>query len=208
MKKWLYENWMKATPFLALYSFILLWLYLRGANYALFLIWLQTPVYWLHEAEEYVWPGGFLDYFNRNTLRSRRGDYPLDLAGSFWINIPLVYLLLPLSGIASTLWGVEWGLWTAYFSALNALFHVGMFFRFNFRYNPGLVVSTFVNIPVGIYTAWYLLSHGLVSTGANIASIVFGILAQASMMIYGFAFLIPKIKREGIFIERSPKAPK
>ena len=24
---WLYENWMKGTPFLALYTFILIWLY-------------------------------------------------------------------------------------------------------------------------------------------------------------------------------------
>ena len=26
---WLYENWMKGTPFLALYTFILIWLYGR-----------------------------------------------------------------------------------------------------------------------------------------------------------------------------------
>lgn len=31
MKKtldWLYDNWMKATPFLAVYSFILIWLFM------------------------------------------------------------------------------------------------------------------------------------------------------------------------------------
>lgn len=41
MKKtlnWLYENWMKGTPFLALYTFILIWLYVKDANYPLFLI--------------------------------------------------------------------------------------------------------------------------------------------------------------------------
>ena len=45
MKKtmqWLYDNWMKATPFLALYSFILIWLYVKEQNYALFLIWMQV----------------------------------------------------------------------------------------------------------------------------------------------------------------------
>jgi len=60
---WLYENWMKGTPFLALYTFILIWLYVKDANYPLFLIWLQCSAYWLHEFEEYVCPGGFLDYF-------------------------------------------------------------------------------------------------------------------------------------------------
>lgn len=40
MKKalnWLYDNWMKATPFLAVYTFILIWLYVRPNNFALFL---------------------------------------------------------------------------------------------------------------------------------------------------------------------------
>lgn len=53
---WLYENWMKGTPFLALYTFILIWLYVKDANYPLFLIWLQCSAYWLHEFEEYVCP--------------------------------------------------------------------------------------------------------------------------------------------------------
>lgn len=201
MKKtmqWLYDNWMKATPFLAFYSFILLWLYVREQNYALFLIWIQTPIYWLHEFEEYICPGGFLDFFNRNPLGSKSGDYPLTPKGSFWINIPLVYILMPSAGILSHFFGIEWGLWAAYFSVLNAFAHVAMYFVFGFRYNPGLIASTFVNIPFGIYTVWYIVSNIPVSATANIASIIFGIVAQASMMIYGFAYLVPKIKREGL----------
>ena len=31
---WLYEHWMKGTPFLALYTFVLIWLYVRGNDYA------------------------------------------------------------------------------------------------------------------------------------------------------------------------------
>ena len=88
--QWLYDHWMKATPFLAFYTTILIWLYVKEQNYALFLIWMQTPIYWLHEFEEYICPGGFLDFFNRKPLGSVRGDYPLTKAGSFWINIPLV----------------------------------------------------------------------------------------------------------------------
>lgn len=195
--KWLYENWMKATIFLAFYTFILLWLYVREQNYALFLIWLQTPIYWTHEFEEYVCPGGFLDFFNRNMMGSTRGDEPLNKVGSFWINIPLVYILMPAAGLMAHFFELEWGLWTAYFSFLNAFAHVVMFLKFGRKYNPGLVVSVLLNIPVAIYTVWYFLTNNLVSTGANIASTIFGIIAQASMMIYGFGFLVPKMKREG-----------
>ena len=195
--KWLYDNWMKATPFLAVYSFILLWLYVKVQNYALFLIWLQTPIYWTHEFEEYILPGGFLDFFNRNMMGSTRGDKPLDKVGSFWINIPLVYILMPAAGLMAHFFGLEWGLWTAYFSFLNAFAHVVMFFIFGCKYNPGLVVSILLNIPFGAYTVWYFISNNLVSTGVNVWSIIFGIIAQASMMVYGFGFLVPKMKREG-----------
>ncbi len=67
---------------------------------------------------------------------------------------------------------------------------------FGRRYNPGLVTSTFVNVPFGIYMVWYFLSNGLVSPTVNIISIIVGIVAQASMMVYGFAYLVPKMKRE------------
>ena len=73
-----------------------------------------------------------------------------------------------------------------------------MAFIFGRKYNPGLVASVILNIPFGIYHVWYFLSNHLVSAEVNIASIVFGIIAQASMMIYGFAYLVPKIKREGL----------
>ena len=197
---WLYDNWMKATPFLAIYTFILIWLYVGHdtvQGIALTLIWLQCPFYWAHEFEEYVAPGGFLSFFNQGPLRSTVPDKPLTKAGSFWINIPLMYVLLPLAGVVSNFWGVEWGLWTAYYSMLNASAHVVMFFIFGRKYNPGLVMSLLLNIPLGIFTVWYFLTNGLVSTSANIVSIIVGIIAQASMMVYGFAFLVPQSKREG-----------
>lgn len=194
--KWLYENWMKATPFLAFYAFVLLFLYVKDLNFALYLIWLQTCIYWLHEFEEYILPGGFLDYFNSNMMKSNRGDYPLTQVGSFWINIPLVYIAMPLSGLLAHFLGIKWGLWTAYFSALNAFAHVIMFLKFGRKYNPGLVVSILLNIPVGVYTIWYFLSNHFVSSTENIISIIVGVLAQASMMIYGFGYLVPRMKRE------------
>ena len=200
MKKalnWLYEHWMKATPFLAIYTFILIWLYVKDVDFGLFLIWLQCPFYWAHEFEEYVAPGGFLKFFNLGPLGSTVPDKPLTKAGSFWINIPLMYVLLPLSGVLSHYFGNEWGLWTAYYSTLNASVHVVMFFIFGRKYNPGLVCSILLNIPLGIYTIWYFLTNGLVSTGANVFSIIVGIIAQASMMVYGFAYLVPTSKKEG-----------
>ncbi len=194
---WLYEHWMKSTPFLALYTFVLIWLYVKDADFGLFLIWLQCPFYWAHEYEEYVAPGGFLKFFNMGPLGSTRPDKPLTKGGTFWINFPLMYVLLPLSGILSHYLGTDWGLWTAYYSMLNASAHVVMFFIYGCKYNPGLVISVLLNIPLGVYTVWYFISNGLVTTEVNIVSIIVGFVAQFSMMVYGFAFLVPQSKREG-----------
>ena len=52
---WLAEHWPKSTIFLSIYAFVLLTLYLYPKDLLLFLIWLQTPIYWLHQFEEYVY---------------------------------------------------------------------------------------------------------------------------------------------------------
>ncbi len=193
---WLYNNWMKATPFLAVYSFILVFLYVRDVNYPLYLIWLQGIIYWTHEFEEYIFPAGFLKFFNHYMMGSTQEEYPMSKIGSFWINIPLVYIAMPASAILAHFFGLKWGLWTAYFSFLNAFSHVVMWLIFGRKYNPGLVVSVVLNIPVAIYTVWFFLANHLVSGTANVMSIIVGILAQASMMIYGFGYLKPLLKKE------------
>ena len=194
--KWLYENWMKATPFLAFYTFVLVFLYVKDVNYPLYLIWLQGIIYWVHEFEEYILPGGFLAFFNRHMMRSNQDEYPLTKIGSFWINIPLVYIAMPFSALLAHFFGLEWGLWTAYFSFLNAFAHAIMFFIFGRKYNPGLIISIFLNIPFAIYMVWYFFDNNLVTTQGNIISIIVAIIAQASMMIYGFGYLVPKMKKE------------
>ena len=192
--KWLYENWSKSTLFLAIYILLLLFLYVMDKNYALFLIWLQTPVYLLHEFEEYICPGGFLNFFNRKILKSDKGDFPLDKAGSFWINIPLIFIAFPLAAILADKIDLSIGIWIAYFSIINALAHVAWFFKH--KYNPGFIISLFVNIPVGIYTIYYFASNHLISTKAQIIGFVIGVIVQVVMAMYGFIYLKPKIQQQ------------
>jgi len=77
---------------------------------------------------------------------------------------------------------------------INALSHVGLFFKL--RYNPGLVASLFLNIPIGIFTIIYLNDKELVSTIVNFISFVIGLSIQVLLMIYGFLYLKPKIKNK------------
>ncbi|NRB82607.1 MAG: HXXEE domain-containing protein [Winogradskyella sp.] len=192
MMKWLYKNWYKSTIFIAIYLIIILPLYLLKSDYAVFLIWLQFAVYLLHQFEEYILPGGFVKFFNNKVLQSDKDNYPLDDRASFWINIPIIFIAFPLSAILASCIDISIGIWTAYFSIINALSHVVMFFKH--RYNPGFFVSLFLNIPVGTYTVFYFDDHGIISTNAQLIGLMIGVLIQAAVMIYGFKVLKPKVK--------------
>ncbi len=190
--KWLYDNWYKSTIFLAGYLLVFLFLFVYEINFALFLIWLQFVVYLFHQFEEYVLPGGFVAFFNQNPLGSKSSNYPLDDKASFWINILIIFIAFPFSAILSSIVEVSLGIWMAYFSIINALSHVGMFFKY--RYNPGLIVSVFLNIPVGIYTLYYFQTQNLISIEEHLFGLLIGVLFQGVVMIYGFRILKPKVK--------------
>ncbi len=190
--KWLYDNWYKSTIFIAVYMLIVLFLFVLETDFALFLIWIQFVVYLFHQFEEYILPGGFVKFFNNKILGSTREKFPLDDVASFWINIPIIYIAYPLSAILSGYVDISIGIWTAYFSIINALSHVGMFFKY--RYNPGFFVSLFLNIPIGIYTIYYFASQNIISMNEQLIGLGIGILTQAVVMIYGFKVLKPKVK--------------
>ena len=94
MMSWLKENWPKSTIFLAVYSTIFIFLFVLEKDIALFLIWIQLPIYWLHQFEEFVFPGGFMETFNRQILGSDEREWPLSRKEVFWINIPIISEIL------------------------------------------------------------------------------------------------------------------
>ncbi|WP_100925218.1 HXXEE domain-containing protein [Tenacibaculum sp. SZ-18] len=190
--KWLYENWFKSTIFLAIYVLIFLFLFLFQTNFSLFLIWLQFVIYLVHQFEEYVLPGGFLEFLNKELLGSAESDFPADKKFSFWINIPIIFVGYPVSAILSGYIDLSIGIWTAYFSIINAMSHVGMFLKH--KYNPGFFISLFLNIPVGIYTIYYFVSQNLISLNSHIIGLIIGLLVQGFVMMLGFKVLKPTIK--------------
>ncbi len=189
---WLYDNWYKSTIFLAIYLGIFLFVYLKDVNYPLFLLWLQLVIYFIHQFEEYVFPGGFVKFFNTKSLGSDKNDFPLDKKVSFWINIPIIFIALPVSMLLAGYINIAIGIWTAYFSVINALSHVGLFLKN--KYNPGFFVSLFLNIPVGIYTIYYFASLNIISLSDQLIGLGIGLLFQIIVMLYGFVILKPKIK--------------
>ncbi len=189
---WLKNNWPVSTPFLAVYFITMLLLFRDKMDLALLLLWLHVPVYFLHQFEEYIYPGGFLEYFNKNVLGSDLPEFPMTKTAVLWINVPVIFVAYPVSVILAGQFGVSVGLWIVYFSIINASSHVGMYLTKG--YNPGFVVSVLLNIPVGVLTIGYFISQDLASLKVHIIGFLLALGVQVGLMVYGFLILKPKIK--------------
>ncbi|NOX73102.1 MAG: HXXEE domain-containing protein [Alphaproteobacteria bacterium] len=186
------ELWPKTTVYLAIFTSALLLIFRGQMDAALFLIWLQVPVYFLHQFEEYIFPGGFIRYFNINVLGASTPDFPVTRTFAFWINVPIIFIAFPATAFLAGKVGLAFGLWVAWFSILNAFSHVVLFFKQG--YNPGFAVSATLNIPVGVGTLAYIATHDLVTIKAQIIGFLIAAVVQGGLMAYGFGVLKPRIK--------------
>jgi hypothetical protein len=181
MVNWLYKNWAKLSVLLAIILTIFIIVFIKTENTVLFLIWIQIPVYLLHQFEEHA-RNGFKNYINKKVFKVQEGDFPLNDKNIFWINIPIIWILMPTFAVLSSI-NMMFGLWIPYFAVLNSLSHVIFSIR-NREYNPGLIVSLILGIPVGAYALIVFYSNIAVPTIISILSIFFALLLH--IIIFGY----------------------
>ena len=87
---------------------------------------------------------------------------PLDENFIFLVNILYIWILLPLFGILTTI-DYRYGLWLPYFSFFAGIAHIALALRAGKLYNPGLIVSLVINIPVGLWAILFLIKKGILS---------------------------------------------
>lgn len=146
------QHWARGALPMALVLLILSPLLPAGFGLATFLVFLQLPIYMLHQYEEHA-NGAFKAFMNE---RRPPGAPPLTDEKIFCINILGV-------------WGVDLcalyleryvrgglGLIAPYLAVINGLLHVGMGIKMR-RYNPGLVTGLLLLLPLG--------GHSIVAIG-------------------------------------------
>ncbi|WP_375598744.1 HXXEE domain-containing protein [Devosia sp. Naph2] len=131
------------------------WLYL--------LIW---PIATLHTVEEYIFPGKFLNYFNKYAFDSPTELGPLTAKRAF-LTDTLTGIFNP---VILILFGTFFlpGVW--FFVGLltiNGAFHLLESIRRG-NYFPGLVTAILLYFPGFAYITWFYLDQGLIS-GTSIA---------------------------------------
>ena len=157
---WFKRDWAKAGLLISIFLFAFLFFIVKDTDFVLFLLLLQTPLYMLHEAEVYIFPGGFGKFFNMDIMKFDTPDKPLDEDFIFSINIILIWIILPFFGLLAAK-DYVYGLWLPYFSFFAGVSHIALGIKARKRYNAGLVVSLLLNIPVGVWSVLYLINQGL-----------------------------------------------
>ena len=181
---WLKRDWAKTGFILAIFLFVFLFVFVRDYDKAVFVLLLQTPLYMLHQTEEYIFPGGFGKFFNTQIFKLNTEDKPLDQNFIFFINVILVWIFLPLFGLLSIL-DYQYGLWIPYFSFFAGIAHILLAIKAGKLYNPGLIVSLFLNIPVGLWSILFLFNLGVINNFFLNFHILIGLGLNAMLPILG-----------------------
>ncbi len=181
MRNYLYRHWADSTLMMALALIVLLLSFLPSTPWYLFLIWLQFPIYLIHEFEEHVFPGKFREFINREVFHSNVDDSPLTIPAVFWINILAIWILFPIAAILAQHVSPEYGLLLPIFGLFNASLHILMLL-IKRKYNPGVLVSLFVNYPSGIYTLYILNQAGFIHVTNLTLAVLLTIFSHALMV--------------------------
>jgi len=153
------QNWAKLSPFFGVLTAVLLFLLFKPSQ-AIFWALVNIPLYFFHQTEEHLWPGGFKDYINRVVNQLPEGEEVLTDKKVFWINILLVWAAFLLFGGLAFI-NLGFGLLIILFSIVNCLTHIMQAIKQR-EWNPGLVMAS-LQFLISIYAAYFVTKNGLVN---------------------------------------------
>jgi uncharacterized protein with HXXEE motif len=141
------------------------------------LAWAALPALLWHQTEEWVWPGGFLPWFNREVAGGSDDEYPITRRMGLAINVGLGWGAAAASGALGRPWITAW---VAAMNAGNAALH-GREALAQRRYNPGLVTASTLLGPLAAVALTRLARDAEVPPRQIGAGVGLGALASAGM---------------------------
>ena len=131
--------------------------------------WLPLVAVLLHLFEEFVWPGGFAEWY-----RWYRPERASSVTTRFLVRINVLFVAMALIPAAMGFrpYGIAFWLVVASIAVANGLFHLWAVLRTR-RYSPGVVTGCVVYLPLAVFGVVYFWRAGLAS---------FPLLAQAAVI--------------------------
>jgi hypothetical protein len=169
---WVYGGFLAAIMLLALTPVLA-----RGWSLALLLIWLQLPVYMVHQFEEHD-DDRFRRFVN-STIGE--GKEVLSRFDVFVINIAGVWGVDTVAFCLAAQVRIGFGLIAVYLSLVNSVGHCLQAIAMR-RYNPGLVTAIVLFIPLGGITLWVFARISEVTLTDHLIGLTAAILIHAGII--------------------------
>ncbi len=158
---WFKENWQRTGVIVAIFLTIYLTAIYLPKSTVLFAIMLSTPLYMFHEIEEYIFPGKFAQFMNRDIYKTDPETGLLDTNAIFVINM-LVWFFMPLSSLQA-ITDLSQAAWMPYFYIFQAVVHLLIGIPGKRFLNPGMITAWLLHVPWGIWTIWLLVQAGVIT---------------------------------------------
>jgi hypothetical protein len=184
-------NWQKALPALSVLG-IAAWIALfrddPTSERALFAGLLV--IYFVHQIEEHLWPGGFRQFTDAHIFHSGNDNWPVNIDGVALVNTAYVWLPIGLAAVFPQ--ALRWVAfaWVG-LTLINGIIHIVSTVRLRI-YNPGLVTAIVLFLPFTIYVLALEVGRGALS-GADV-----GLIALLGILLHlpvAALFVVPFLRR-------------
>ncbi len=190
---WFMENWAKAGVIISIFLTIYLVIIVLPQNTLLFALLMSTPLYILHEANEYVFPGGFAQFVNQDIYKMDSETGLLDSKAVFWINVVGVWFLISYYSLGAVS-DLTMASWIPYFFIFQAVVHLIIGVIGKRFLNPGMLSAWLIHVPWAVWTIWLLVRAGMIVNPYWNAYLRDGLLINLALPVAGF-FLWVRYKR-------------
>jgi len=176
---WLVDDWQwpYAAVFAACFLLCLVPIVWSEGGAAAMLIYIQLPVYMLHQLEEHA-GDRFRHYVND---RLAEGRAALGRGATFAINLLGVWVLVLASILLAYYVDPGLGLIGVYLTGVNAVVHL-LVAAARREYNPGLATAAAIFAPLTVWSAIEINDRYDVSTGTNLLALGIALLGHVAIV--------------------------
>ncbi len=198
---WLRQDWPKAGLLISLFLTVYLVVLVLPKSTLSFALLMATPLYMLHEVEEYVSPGGFAQWMNTAIYKADPETGPVNPTAVLLINMVAIWIILPHDSLAAVT-DPSHASWMPYFFMGQAVVHLAIGMIGKRLINPGMLTAWLVHVPWAIWTIWLLVQAGVIANPYWNDDVLLGVLINIALLpVLGLVLvtrfkLLPRFKRK------------
>ena len=178
-RDWFYANWMHAGFVAGLFLIAMLPLLAGAFDLAFLLVYLQLPIYMLHQLEEHQ--GDRFRRFVNTPVAGGRDALPTPAV--VIINVPLVWGVALAAIYLARFVDIGLGLIAVYLTLVNGIVHIaaGLALR---AYNPGLVTGVVLFLPASIWALVTVSAMPGVGVPDHALGLALAVLVHIGIIVY------------------------